>query len=185
MKNSLQKFTLAVVASLLVSSGLFAATVTATATATLTVTVANEASLTVGGTTNLTTAVTNFSTAYTSATPTNISYLVRTSKTGGSGGITVYISSDFVGGAGGVGPLAANGVLSYTCTGTGTGVTPCASSTVAKTTAGTATAVLTFVTDTHSANGGNTAATSWSLQDLPSYQTDTYTATATYTISST
>src|ERR1035438_2308780 len=65
-------------------------------TTSLSVVVGAEASLTVNtGTTSLTTASTSFANPFTGTT--SLTYLIRTTKAGGSGTITVKITSDFAG----------------------------------------------------------------------------------------
>ena len=154
----------------------------AQSTTTLSVAVGPEASLTVTtGTTNLATASTTFGNPFTGTTALN--YLIRTTKTTGSGTITVKISTDFspVGGPSVGTPPSAGDALTYTCTVSSPG-TACTGSLTA---AASATSVGTFGPGQSSAKAGNTASTAWSLTDDPVYATGTYTATATYTISAT
>jgi len=152
-----------------------------TGTTTLSVVVGPEAALTVTtGTTSLTTASTAFANPYTGTT--SLTYQIRTTKTTGSGTVTVKITSDFAGTGGpSVGtPPSAGDALTYTCT-VSTPGTACTGSQTASTTA--ATSLATFGAGANSTKAGNTASTSWSLTDDPVYATGTYTATATYTIS--
>jgi hypothetical protein len=149
-------------------------------TTTLSVAVGPEASLTVTtGTTSLTTAGTTFSNPFTGSTA--LTYLIRTTKTTGSGSITVRISTDFAptGGPSVGTPPSTGDALTYTCTVSSPG-TPCTGSLTA---AATATSVGTFVAGASSAKAGNSASLAWSLTDDPVYATGTYTATATFAIS--
>jgi len=154
-----------------------------TGTTTLSVVVGPEATLTVTtGTTNLATAATNFSLPFTGTT--SLTYFIRTTKSTGSGTITAKVTTDF-GGAGGPSvatPPSAGDALTYTCTVSAPG-TACTSSQTASTS--TATSVATFGAGANSVKAGNSASTAWSLTDDPVYSTGTYTATVTYTISST
>ena len=153
-----------------------------TGTTTLQVVVGSEAAIRVDtATTNLTTAG-SFAN-YTGST--NYTYKIRTTKVGGTGTITVQITSDF-GPAGGpsVGtPPSAGDTLDYTCTAVAP-ATGCAGTLTAAT--GSATGVASFGADARSTalgTGGNSVA--WALTNDPQYQTGTYTATATFTISAT
>jgi len=141
---------------------------------TLGVSVGPEASFTaVDATTSMTKADTAFG-AYTGTT--NFTYKIRTTQSGGSGSITVIVTSF----SGTGGPAIAD--LAYTCTAPASG-SPCASSTAASTS--TASSVVSFGADAHSADTGDTGATVWTLADQPQIKTGTYTSTATYTISAT
>jgi len=155
----------------------------AQSTTTLSVVVPAESSLTVTtGTTNLSTASTTFGSPFTGNT--SLTYKIRTTKTGGTGTLSVKITTDF-GGAGGPSvttPPTAGDVMQYTCGSSSPG-TACTGSVTASTAS--ATTVLSFGANANSANGGNTEALSWSLTDDPVYSTGTYTATATFTISAT
>ena len=151
-----------------------------TATANLSVTVGAEAAI-----------VVNSSPAFSSTgifgdykSTTALTYYVRTIT---SGSVTVQITSDFSDGSNhqpSVAAPAAGDLLTYSCTAAApvTGAAnPCGSSVTASTTA--ATAVIDFVAGTQSAKAGNSATTSWTLTNDPSYKAGTYSATATYTIS--
>jgi hypothetical protein len=106
---------------------------------------------------------------------TTFTYKIRTTTSGGTGSITVLVTTF---GAGG--PAIAD--LAYTCTAPTSG-TPCASSTAASTSA--ASNVVLFGADAHSGDAGDAGTTVWSLLDKPSVQTGPYSSTATYTISAT
>jgi len=149
-------------------------------TTTLSVAVGPEASLTVTtGTTSLATSSGTFADAFTGST--SLTYLIRTTKTTGSGTITVKISTDFspTGGPSVGTPPSTGDALTYTCT-VSTPGTPCSGSLTA---AATATSVGTFGAGASSAKAGNSASLAWSLTDDPVYATGTYTATATFAIS--
>jgi len=169
--------TLIMVCVLLAMAGLAQAQ---TGTTTLSVTVGPEAALTVNtSTTTLATTSTTFGNPYTGTT--NLTYDIRTTKTTGSGTLTLKITADF---AGTGGPSVANppstgDALTYTCTVSAPG-TACTAQT-ASTTA--STAFGTWGAGASSAKAGNSASVAWSLTDDPVYATGTYTATATFTIS--
>jgi len=114
---------------------------------------------------------------------TNFTYKIRTTKVGGSGSVTLQISTDFspVGGPSVAAPPDPADTLAYTC-GVAAPGTACAGSLTASTTA--ATGVATFVANARSlaaGTGGNSVA--WSLTNDPQYETGSYSATATFTIS--
>jgi len=146
---------------------------------TLQVQVKPEASFTIttGTTTSLSSTGTNFN-PYTGTT--SFTYYVRTTKSGGSGSIQLKVTTDFVGGAGGTGPSAASTTdpLTYitTRTGTGTAVSDTASTTDY-------TKVVDFGEDNRSAKAGDSGSVAWSLVNDPQYETDTYSAVVTFTIS--
>ena len=115
---------------------------------------------------------------------TNFTYKIRTSS-GGSGTITMQITSDFApaGGPSVAAPPDPTDTLAYTCSLIAPG-TACAGSQSASTTA--QTGVATFGGDAHSTklgNGPNSVA--WTLSNDPLYDTGAYNATATFTISAT
>jgi hypothetical protein len=150
-------------------------------TTTLSVAVSPEASLTVNtGTTTLATTGTNFSIPYTGTT--NFTYMIRTTKVGGSGSITAKVTADFsgTGGPSVTTPPTTGDALTYNCTVSSPG-TACANGQQASTSAGTS--VATFGAAANSAKAGNTGSVAWSLTDDPVYATGTYTATVTFTIS--
>jgi peptidoglycan DL-endopeptidase CwlO len=154
-----------------------------TGTTTLSVTVGPEAALTVTtGTTTLSTTSTTFGNPFTGTT--NLTYEIRTSKTSGTGSLTLKITADF-GGTGGPSvatPPSTGDALSYTCT-VSTPGTACTGSQTASTTA--STPFGTWGAAANSTKAGNSASVAWSLTDDPVYAQGTYTATATFTISAT
>jgi hypothetical protein len=153
---------------------------TTTVTNQVSVTVSAEAALTIGGAaTTLTSTGTNFS-DYTGTTP--FTYFIRTGKAGGSGFIKLQVTTDFAptGGPSVATPLTAGDTLSYTCAVSSPG-TACSGSQTGSTTS--QTPVATFINDAHSTKSGNSASVSWALSNDPLYQTGTFTAVVTYTIS--
>ena len=172
----MKRYILIAACALLVLAGLAQAQTT-----TLTVAVGAEAALSVtAATTALATTSNTFGNPYTGTT--TMSYLIRTTKSTGTGTITVQITSDFsgTGGPSVANPPSAGDVLGYTCA-VSTPGTPCSGSQTAATK--TATAVSTFGAGASSSKAGNAASVSWSLTDDPTYATGTYAATATFTIS--
>ena len=150
-----------------------------TGTTTLSISVAAAAAIRIDtSTTNLTTGGSAFGSAYTGTT--NLTYKVRTTQTTGAGSITLQVTSDFSPSGGP--SLGAGDLLTYTCTAASSG-TACSGSQTAAT--GSSTPVVTFAADAHSATAGDAGSTAWSLPNNPRYQTGTYTATVTYTISAT
>jgi hypothetical protein len=153
-----------------------------TGTTTLQVVVATEAAIQVDtATTNLTSAG-SFA-DFTGST--DYTYKIRTSQVGGTGAITVQITSDFApaGGPSVAAPPSPGDSLDFTCTAVAP-ATGCAGTQAASTVA--ATNVATFGADARSAlagNGGNSV--DWTLTNDPQYATGTYNATATFTISAT
>jgi hypothetical protein len=103
---------------------------------------------------------------------TSFTYKIRTTEGGGSGSITVQVTTFSAGG-----PAVAD--LAYTCTAPSSG-TPCAS-TPASTSSGTS--VVGFGADAHSADVGDSGTAIWSLVDRPQIKTGSYSSTATFTIS--
>ena len=162
----------------MISASAFAQSFGPTGTTNLNVNVTAEAAIRVDtANTNLTSAG-SFAN-YTGTT--NYTYKMRTSTTGGAGAVVVKISTDF---APAGGPTVGSGNLSYTCALTapaaGTG-TACSGS---QTAASTDTGVATFGANAHSTGvgtGGNSV--SWVLVNDASYQTGSYVAVATFTIS--
>ena len=147
-----------------------------TGTTTLSVTVAAAAQITVSTTnTSLTSSGTVFN-PYTGTT--TFSYKVRTSSSGGSGSITVQITSEFSP----TGGPETDDNLSFTCGGSGAG-TRCSGSQDASTS--TAKNAISFGANAHTADSGDTGTLTWSLQNQPQYPTGSYSATATITISAT
>ena len=167
----------------LLSTGTMFAQFGPTGNTSLQVNVASEAAIQVDtATTNLTTVGTIFN-DYTGTT--NLTYKVRTTKVGGSGSITLQVTSDFspAGGPSVASPPTAGDTLAYTCTVAAPG-TACGGSQTSSTTA--ATGVATFGANAHSAKpgtGGNSV--NWTLSNDPLYETGSFSATATFTISAT
>ncbi|MGO9435024.1 MAG: hypothetical protein ACLP00_12145 [Terracidiphilus sp.] len=172
---------LTVASMLLLGASLSHAQSSNTATANLSVTVGAEAAI-----------VVNSSPAFTSSgifgnytSTTALTYYVRTIT---SGTVTVEITTDFsTGGANGgpsvASPPTSGDLLTYSCTAAAPSIgtaTPCSSAVTASTT--TATSVVAFGSNTQSAKAGNSASTSWTLTNDPSYKAGSYTAVATYTI---
>jgi hypothetical protein len=153
---------------------------TTTVTNQVSVTVAAEAALTISGSaTTLTSTGTNFS-DYTGTTP--FTYFIRTGKTAGSGFIKLQVTTDFspTGGPSVGTPLTVGDTLSYTCTVSSPG-TACSGSQTSSTAS--QTSVATFGVDAHTTKAGNSASVVWDLSNDPLYQTGTFTAVVTYTIS--
>jgi hypothetical protein len=153
-----------------------------TGTTTLQVAVASEAAIRIDtGTTNLVSAG-SFAN-YTGST--NYTYKIRTTAVGGTGSITLQITTDFApaGGPSVAAPPTVGDTLDYTCTAVAP-ATGCAGTVTASTTA--ATSVASFGADARSlaaGTGGNSV--NWALTNDPQYATGTYQATATFTISAT
>lgn len=172
------RFSIVTVLGLVASAGL-----TQAQTTTLSVVVGPEAALTVNtGTTSLTTGSTSFGAPYTGTT--SLTYLIRTTKTTGTGTLTLKVTTDFagVGGPSVTTPPSAGDALTYTCTVSAPG-TACTGSQTASTAA--STPLGTWGAGASSAKAGNAASVDWSLTDDPAYAQGTYTATATFTISAT
>jgi hypothetical protein len=114
---------------------------------------------------------------------TNFSYKVRTSRTSGSGAITVQITTDFSPTGGPSVQNAANGdTLKFGCTLNGVG-TACSGLPTISFTA--ATTVAQFGANARSSKNGDAGALAWTLTNDPAYEAGSYTATATFTISAT
>lgn len=170
-------YVLAVLAVLCMSS-LSYAQFAGTGTTTLSVTVGTEASIRIDtGATTLATAGTNFTNPYSGTT--NFTYKVRTKQSGGTGSITLRVSTDFGAGGPSVGAPVNGDLLTYTCTNSGVG-TACPSAVTALTTD---TNVVSFGANAKSASAGDTGSVVWSLTNDPAYATGTYTATVTFTVS--
>jgi hypothetical protein len=170
--------------ALLLAASLSYAQSSTTGTSTLSVTVGAEAAIVVQTTPSFSSS--GIFGNYTATTP--LTYFVRT-ITGGN--IVVEVTSDFSTGGVGGGPSVANpptagDLLTYTCSAgapvTGS-ATACSSAQTASTSA--TTNVVTFGATTQSAKTGNSASTSWTLVNDPSYKAGSYSATVTYTISAT
>jgi hypothetical protein len=171
---------------LLAASSAFAAA-TATGTTNLNLTVSNEANISITTTnTTLSSGTTTFN-DYTGTT--NYTYQIRTTQSGGTGSITVLISTDFSAGGGGLPsvavPATTGDALTFTCT-ANVG-TACSSAQTSSTTAA-ATAV-TFGANAHAgapgavATNGAAGSVSWNFTNDPKYPTGSYQAVATFTIS--
>lgn len=151
----------------------------ATGSTQLSVTVGPEAAISVVNSTTLVTTGTTFTNPFTGTT--TFTYKVRTSKASGGGNITVKVTSDFTG-SGLSGPSVANGdALTYSCS-VGSSGTPCSSQSASTTSA---TPVATFGANAHSTLAGDSGSVAWSLANDPKYETGTYNATVTFTISAT
>ncbi len=152
-----------------------------TGTTTVSVTIGAEASLQVNTSTTTLSASGIFA-GFTGTT--NLTYKIRTTQSSGSGSITLKVTTDFsgTGGPSVASPPSGGDTLAYTCTVSAPG-TACSSSQTSSTTA--STPVATFGAGASSAIGGNTSSVSWTLTDDPVYKTGSYTATITFTVSST
>jgi len=102
-------------------------------------------------------------------------YKIRTTKSGGTGKITVQLAQ-----FNGNGPKVGTD-LTYSSTNGGLGVPVSDSAT--STTLGTN--VITFAANARSAKAGNDATIIWKLANDPQFETDTYTSLVTFTISTT
>jgi hypothetical protein len=152
-----------------------------TGTTSVSVVVGAEASIQVN---TATTTLANVGTIFANYTgTTSLTFKMRSTKVGGTGAITLQVTSDFspASGPSVATPPTAGDVLSYTCT-VASG-TACVGSTNSST--GSATGVATFGTDFHSASAGNAGSVAWILTDDPTYKTGTYAATVTFTVSAT
>jgi hypothetical protein len=147
----------------------------------LSVSVAAEASILIDTATTTLQSTTGLFADYKGTT--NFTYKIRTTQSGGAGAVNVKITSDFTGT--GVGPSVANpptagDALTYSCA-VASPATSCTGPVTALTTGTTNVAI--FGADARSAKLGNTGSVDWTLTNDPVYQTGTYTATATFTIS--
>jgi hypothetical protein len=143
------------------------------------VVVAAEAGLTINtATANLTSPGTNFS-PYIGTT--GFTYFIRTSLSSGTGTITLKVTTDFspTGGP----SVASSGTTGDTLTYANTIAPPGTAESVQTASTGISTAVATFGANARSAKIGNSGSIAWTLINDPQYQTDTYTATITFTIS--
>ena len=146
-----------------------------TATTTLSVIVTSAATISLGSSS---TALTSGTTCgdYTGTTTGRVR--MRTSKTGGSGSVTVEITSVWASG----GPSVSD--LTYTCSVAETSdPTACSGSVTASDSSGTT--VLPMGADGNTADSGDTFSVDWSLRNRPSYTPGAYSATATFTVSAT
>ncbi|MFN0102525.1 MAG: hypothetical protein ACKV2U_10600 [Bryobacteraceae bacterium] len=171
MKRKWIKVTAATI-GMAVAPSIFAATDTATTT--LGVTVAPEASISVTASPTLSKGGTEFE-SFTGNTTFN--YKVRTTTTGGAGTVTALVTTAFAGASG-----ITTADLTHIASTAGVG-TANTSSTVADESS--ATNILTFATDVHSADAGDAGAIAWTLADRPVYKTGTYSTVVTLTISAT
>jgi hypothetical protein len=152
----------------------------ATGTTTVSVIIGAEASLSINAATALSAAGSTFANAFTGAT--TFTYKIRTKQVGGTGSITLQVTSDFAG-AGGpsvLTPPTSGDALTYSCTLAAPG-TACTGPITSSTTA--ATSVGTFGTNAKSTFAGNLGTINWTLTNDPVYATGTYNATVTFTIS--
>jgi hypothetical protein len=178
----MKKMMAAVLVGMLGAANLMAQAFGPTGTTNLNVTVASEAAIRVD------TANTNLTSAGSFADflgTTNYTYKIRTTAVGGSGSVTVQITTDFApaGGPSVAAPPDPLDAMTYTCAAT-LPATACAGTITASTAA--ATAVSSFGANARSlraGTGGNSVA--WTLPDDPAYATGSYVAVATFTISAT
>jgi hypothetical protein len=180
MKRISKTLPLLALGLLLPTAEAFAQFGSTTGTTTVSVTVGPQAGLSVtNSSTPLTASGSNFN-LFTGST--NLTYFVRTTATGGSGSITLKVTSDFspAGGPSVASPHTASDALSYTCTGASPG-TACTGTQTASTSS--QTNLITFGADAHTSPTGSTASAAWSLTNDPAYKTGTYNATVTFTIS--
>ena len=154
---------------------------TANGTTSVSVTVGAEAGLTVvTGATTLASVGINFA-PYTGST--SLTYYIRTTKVGGTGTLTLKVTTDFPAASGGpsvLTPPTGTDTLAYLCTVSAPG-TACTGSQTSSTSA--STSVGTWTADGHSAFAGNSASVAWTLTNDPLYKTGSYSATVTFTIS--
>jgi hypothetical protein len=115
-----------------------------------------------------------------------VQYRVRTTTAGTGGTLTVKATANF---APAGGPSVASNTLTYTCSGATMGTACSGTQTVSL---ASATNVLTVPTGKCTGGGGacsavnpNTLSTSFTLVDDPAYQTGSYSATLTFTMSAT
>lgn len=178
MKKILITVSLLALASMLTASRANAQYGTSTGTTTINVTIGTMAGLTVSNSsTNL---ALNGSNQF--AGTTNLTYYVRTSTTGGHGTINLKVTSDFSpsGGPSVASPLSSGDALTFTCTVASPGTANTGTHNASTTTGMN---VATFGANAHTTSSGSTASVNWSLANDPEYQTGTYVATITFTIS--
>ena len=145
--------------------------VTDSATTTLGVNVGEEATITVTASPTLAKGGTEFE-AYTGNT--TFTYKVRTTQTTGSGTVTARVTTAFAVGSG-----ITTADLSHVASTGGVG-SPNTTPTVADEV--TATNILTFGADAHSADGADTGTIAWTLADRPAYKIGSYSTVVTLTI---
>jgi hypothetical protein len=152
----------------------------ATGTTTLSVTVGAEAAISV---TTATTTLTAGAGAFADFTgSTTFTYKIRTTKVGGTGSITAQVTSDFAAGGPSVGSPLPGDTMTFACTVVAPG-TSCAGTPAASTSA---VSVATFGANAKSAKAGNAGnSLAWTLPNDPAYETGTYTAVVTFSISAT
>jgi hypothetical protein len=154
-----------------------------TGTTQLSVSIGAEAALSVTNSTTLASTGTTFA-AF--AGSTTLTYYVRTVA---SGSVTAQVTSDFspAGGPSVATPPTAGDKLTYNCAmnqpGKNGSVTNCTANMQALTTS--ATNVATFGPDARSISAGNTGSVNWTLSNDPAYKAGSYSATVTFTISTT
>jgi len=172
---------LIIAGAVLLASTLSAQTFQLTGTTTVNVAVAAEASLYINDSTTTLTGGPLF-TDYTGTT--RFTYKIRTSQGSGSGSITSLVTADFTPGGGPsvASPPTAGDTLAYTCMVVAP-ATSCSGSQTASTTV--AQPVATFAGNARSARNGNSGQVNWALINDPQYQTGAYSATVTFTVSST
>jgi len=178
----MQRRTLLVMFAFLIVCPAVQAQFAGTGTTTMSVSVGPEAALQVTTSTTTLAAVGSIFNNYTGVT--NLTYKIRSTTSTGTGTITAKVTTDFspVGGPSVATPPSGGDALNYTCTVSAPG-TACTGTVTSSTTA--STSVATFGAGAHSALAGNTASASWTLTNDPVYASGAYTATVTYTISST
>jgi hypothetical protein len=147
---------------------------------TLSVNVGSDAAIQINtGNTAMATTGGAFSSDYTGQT--SLIYKIRTSSTGGTGSITLRVTSDFnAGGPSVASPPTSSDALTYTCSINAPG-TSCTGTLTPLMSA--STSVATFGSNAKSAKAGNSGTVSWTLPNDPLYSTGTYSATITFTIS--
>ena len=152
----------------------------ATGTTTLSVTVGAEAAISV---TTATTTLTAGAGAFADFTgSTAFSYKIRTTKVGGTGSITAQVTSDFAAGGPSVAAPLPGDTMTFACTVVAPG-TACAGTPAASTSA---VSIASFGANAKSAKAGNAGnSLAWTLPNDPLYETGTYTAVVTFSISAT
>jgi len=113
---------------------------------------------------------------------TSFTYFIRTGTVGGSGFIKLQVTKDFspTGGPSVGSPISPDDTLRYACS-VSTPGTACSGFQLAS--IATQTLVGTFTNNAHSPKNGSSASIFWDLTNDSLYQTGTYVATITYTIS--
>ena len=181
-----KKLPILVASLMLAASTGFAQLGTTSPTATVAVNVNPEAALTIQTPALTLSQIGNNFTDYSGTTA--FTYFIRTMKSGGTGNIVLQVTTDFSAGGGNApsvnAPPTVGDHLYYSCTvpspTSGTS-TPCTGPVNSLTTA--STNVATFGANARSAKTGVSSSVIWGLTNDPLYQTGTYTATITYTIS--